>query len=119
MDPSPSLSAGTRNWKNSPQRCSPHLPRALLTHEARCGCRSLPSPALPRRGAELPDPPTPLPRTAPTLSSTTSVIWGSPSGFCMLAKMNWKPNRNSRSYRFFSSGFNGFHCSAAGRKRRS
>lgn len=30
----------------------------------------------------------PISRAAPTLSSTTSVIWGSPSGFCMLAKMN-------------------------------
>lgn len=106
MDPSPSLSAGTRNWKKSPQSS------AQGTAAGPCPAQPCPTPPPP-----TPHPSTPLPRTAPTLSSTTSVIWGSPSGFCMLAKMNWKPSRNSRSYRFFSSGFKGFHCSAAGRKK--
>lgn len=31
------------------------------------------------------------------LVSTTSLMWGKPSGFCMLAKINWKPSRKSRS----------------------
>lgn len=33
-----------------------------------------------------------------TLSSTTSLMGGSPSGFCMQAGMNWKPSRKSLSY---------------------
>lgn len=33
-----------------------------------------------------------------TLSSTTSLIGGSPSGFCMQAGMNWKPSRKSLLY---------------------
>ena len=33
-----------------------------------------------------------------TLSSTTSLMGGSPSGFCTQAGMNWKPNRKSLSY---------------------
>lgn len=53
-----------------------------------------------------------------TLSKTTSLMCGKPSGLCMLALMNWKPSRNSRSYRFFSSGLMGFHCSVRGTKKR-
>lgn len=46
-----------------------------------------------------------------TLSSTTSLMGGSPSGFWMQAGMNWISSRNSRSYCFFPSGSRGFHCS--------
>lgn len=46
-----------------------------------------------------------------TLSRTTSLMGGSPSGFWMQAGMNWKSSRNSRSYCFFPSGSRGFHCS--------
>lgn len=125
-DPSPSLSAGTRNWKKGP-RGAPTPTKPRLRGHCRCCNRTLstkvsPCPALTRHKEE-PDSHlttthnSPISRAAPTLSSTTSVIWGSPSGFCMLAKMNWKPSRNSRSYRFFSSGFSGFHCYAVEGKR--
>lgn len=50
--------------------------------------------------------------TSPTLSSTTSLMIGRPSGLCILALMNWQRRRNSLSYRFLSSGFIGFHSSA-------
>lgn len=46
-----------------------------------------------------------------TLSSTTSLMGGSPSGFWIQAGMNWISSRNSRSYCFFPSGSRGFHCS--------
>jgi len=128
MDPSPSLSAGTRNWKEGPRSAPPApTPGSRLVANAATGPRAQqlsPCPASTRHKEE-PDPhlgtthAPPISRAAPTLSSTTSVIWGSPSGFCMLAKMNWKPSRNSRSYRFFSSGLSGFHCSAVWGKRES
>lgn len=46
-----------------------------------------------------------------TLSRTTSLMGGRPSGFWMQAGMNWKSRRNSRSYCFFPSVSRGFHCS--------
>lgn len=46
-----------------------------------------------------------------TLSRTTSLMEGRPSGLCILAVINWQRRRNSLSYRFFSSGSIGFHCS--------
>lgn len=46
-----------------------------------------------------------------TLSNTTSLMMGRPSGLCILAPINWQPRRNSLSYRFLSSGSIGFHCS--------
>lgn len=46
-----------------------------------------------------------------TLSSTTSLMGGSPSGFWIQAGMNWISSRNSLSYCFFPSGSRGFHCS--------
>lgn len=52
-----------------------------------------------------------------TLSRTTSLMAGSPSGLFMLAEMNWKPRRNSLSYFFFSSGLIGFHCSERGNQQ--
>lgn len=121
----PASAPGQGTGKKAPQVPPPPTPGSRLVADAATGPRAQqasPCPALTRHKEE-PDPHPgtthipPIPRAAPTLSSTTSVIWGSPSGFCMLAKMNWKPSRNSLSYRFFSSGFSGFHCSAVGGKR--
>ena len=39
-----------------------------------------------------------------TLSSTTSLIGGSPSGFCMQTGLNWKPNRKALLYGRFPLG---------------
>lgn len=53
-----------------------------------------------------------------TLSRTTSLMAGRPSGLFILAEMNWNPRRNSRSYFFFSSVFIGIHCSETNRKQK-